>query len=94
VAEDQKHLAVDLEEAEGIGTCIMQTGLPVWARYDPYASAGPVPYAQEYGSEEEINALKEQAQILKEQLEDINVRISALNVKEQQETSEQKEQNK
>jgi hypothetical protein len=66
------------------------TGLPVWARYDPYASAGPVPYETDYHAEDEISALKEQAQILKEQFDSINARIDEMTVQEKQEKKEQK----
>jgi hypothetical protein len=61
------------------------TGLPGWARFDPYADAGAVPNPPDYSAEDEIAQLKEQAQILKEQLDDISARISQMTAKEQKE---------
>ncbi len=61
------------------------TGLPGWARYDPYATAGVVPYAPDYTAEDEIASLKEQSQVLKEQLDSVNARISEINEKDKKE---------
>ena len=68
------------------------TGLPGWARfgYYPYSPVNPYYYQGPIGNpnitrEQQINILKNQAEILRKNLEDINKAISDLE-KEQEET--------